>query len=275
MKFPAYPHYKPSGIEWLGDMPAHWEALAIRRCAKRIQTGSTPPTVEERYYEDGTVPWYGPASFNDEIVVSSPIKLLNKSAVTEGAARIFAPGATMIVTIGATLGKVSSLAEAGSCNQQITVIEFDHRRVYPRFATYQLKRLEAALRAIAPSATLPILDQGEIAEIAIGLPPLPEQVEIAEYLEAETGRMDRLVRKKRELVERLKEKRTALISSAVTRGPTRRRPRRRFARASATQALRVRMARRHPSPLGGKAPKIRVAPHYGRNCRGAVKVLRR
>jgi len=207
---------KSSGNDWLGDIPAHWEVLTVRHRAKLIKTGGTPPTAEERYYEDGTVPWFGPGSFDDQIVVSQPVKLLNSSAVKEGAARMFAAGATMVVAIGATLGKVSSLTEPGSCNQQITVIEFDERRVHPRFATYQLKRLEPALRAIAPSATLPILDQGEIADIAIGLPPIPEQTAIAEFLDAETARIDDLVAKVETAVERLQEYRTALITSAVT-----------------------------------------------------------
>ncbi|MFZ0827505.1 MAG: restriction endonuclease subunit S [Verrucomicrobiia bacterium] len=207
---------KSSGNDWLGDIPVHWEVLTVRRRAKLIKTGGTPPTAEERYYEDGTVPWFGPGSFDDQIVVSQPVKLLNSSAVKEGAARMFAAGATMVVAIGATLGKVSSLTEPGSCNQQITVIEFDERRVHPRFATYQLKRLEPALRAIAPSATLPILDQGEIADIAIGLPPIPEQTAIAEFLDAETARIDDLVAKVETAVERLQEYRTALITAAVT-----------------------------------------------------------
>lgn len=213
---PENPPMKDSGIEWVGDIPKHWEALTVRRRAKRIQTGGTPPTAEERYYEDGTVPWFGPGSFDDKIVVSKPIKLLNASAVKEGAARMFAAGATMVVTIGATLGKVSSLTEAGSCNQQITVIEFDHRSIHPRFATYQLKRLEPALRAIAPSATLPILDQGEIADIAFGVPPLPEQLAIAAYLDLETAKLDALVGKVAAAVERLQEYRSALITAAVT-----------------------------------------------------------
>lgn len=213
---PVNPPLKPSGLDWLGDIPAHWEALTVRRRAKRIQTGGTPATAEERYYEDGTVPWFGPSSFDDRIVVSEPVKLLNASAVKEGVARMFAVGATMVVTIGATLGKVSSLTEAGSCNQQITVIEFDQRRIHPRFATYQLKRLEPALRAIAPSATLPILDQGEVSDIALGVPPLPEQAAIAAYLDTETAKLDALVGKVEAAVERLQEYRTALITAAVT-----------------------------------------------------------
>ena len=207
---------KPSGIEWLGDVPKDWEVMSLRRCKKRIQTGGTPPTADQSYYEDGTVPWFGPGSFDENLTVSEPIKWLNESAVKEGVARVFAAGATMIVTIGATLGKVSSLGEDGSCNQQITVIEFDPRRVCARFATYQIKRLEHALRAIAPSATLPILGLGEVADIDMVIPPLADQVAIVAHLDAETARFDTLTAEVQCAIDLLQERRAALISAAVT-----------------------------------------------------------
>ena len=207
---------KSSGIDWLGDVPEHWDTVAVRRRARRIQTGSTPPTAEERYFEDGTIPWYGPSSFDEQIVVARPVKMLHESAVLEGTARLFAPGATLVVTIGATLGKVSSLREAGSCNQQITAIEFDPRHVHSCFATYQIKRLETALRAVAPSATLPILDQGAIANIMVALPEVREQQAIADFLGRETAKIDHMTSKVETAIERLQEYRTALITAAVT-----------------------------------------------------------
>jgi type I restriction enzyme S subunit len=207
---------KPSGIEWLGNVPEGWEVMSLRRCKKRIQTGGTPPTADQSYYEDGTVPWFGPGSFDENLTVSEPIKWLNESAVKEGVARVFAAGATMIVTIGATLGKVSSLVEDGSCNQQITVIEFDPRRVCARFATYQIKRLEPALRAIAPSATLPILGLGEVADIDMVVPPLADQVAIVAHLDTELAKFDTLTAEAQRAIDLLQERRTALISAAVT-----------------------------------------------------------
>jgi restriction endonuclease S subunit len=63
---------------------------------------------------------------------------------------------------------------------------------------------------------LPILDQGEIADIAIGLPPIPEQTAITEFLDVETAKIDDLVAKVETAVERLQEYRTALITAAVT-----------------------------------------------------------
>jgi type I restriction enzyme S subunit len=207
---------KDSGVEWLGPVPERWEILTIRRVAKRIQAGATPPTADEHYFEDGTVPWYGPSSFNDAITVSNAVKFLNVTAVQSGVARLFSAGATLVVTIGATLGKVSSLENDGSSNQQITAIEFDLERVVPRFATYQIKRLETALRAVAPSATLPILSAGAIADIDLVLPPLDEQERIGRFLDDLTARFDTLTTEAANAIALLKERRAALISAAVT-----------------------------------------------------------
>ena len=207
---------KDSGVEWLGEMPAHWEVVVLKRRTRRIQAGVTPPTGEERYYEDGAIPWYGPASFSDDLPLQAPTKLIAESAPREGAARVFDAGSCMIVTIGATVGKVAYMQCAGSCNQQITCVSFDGRRVVPKYGAYQLKRLEPVLRGIAPSTTLPILDQTEVGYLPFAVPSLPEQRAIADYLDRETARIDALVAKVREAIGLLKEYRTALISAAVT-----------------------------------------------------------
>jgi type I restriction enzyme S subunit len=214
--FNPHPKLKPSGIEWLGDIPATWEMMAVRRVATRVQTGSTPPTADERYYEDGSIAWFGPGSFDDSIALTRPVKLLNESAVADGTARLFRAGATMIVTIGATVGKVSSLDADASSNQQITGVEFNEYRVLPRYATYQLKRLESTLRAVAPSATLPILAQDEIARLYLAVPSVSEQRAIADYLDRETAKIDRMMEKVEAAIEKLQEYRTALITAAVT-----------------------------------------------------------
>jgi len=210
------PKLKPSGIELLGDIPVHWDVKPLRYVATRIQTGSTPPTAQEKYYENGSVPWFGPGSFGDAIVLAQPVKLLNVDAINDGAARLFRKGATFVVTIGATLGKVSSIDEDASCNQQITVAEVKAPDAHPRFITYQLKRLEETLRAVAPSATLPILSQDEIARLLLALPPAEEQRAIPDYLDRETAKIDKMIEKVEAAIEKLQEYRTALITAAVT-----------------------------------------------------------
>jgi type I restriction enzyme S subunit len=207
---------RDSRVEWLGEIPAHWEVLTLKRRVRRIQTGSTPPTSETWYYEDGVVAWYGPSSFADDLPLQAPVKFLSNRSVTDGVARVFEPGSSVIVTIGATIGKVAYMSQAGSCNQQITGITFDDQRVDARYGAYQLKRLEPVLRGIAPNTTLPILDQSEIGYLRFVVPPMDEQVAVRVFLDCETLRIDDLTNRIRTAITRLHELRTALISAAVT-----------------------------------------------------------
>ncbi len=207
---------KDSGVEWLGKIPAHWEVVALKRKALGIKTGSTPPTGEPLYYEEGTVAWYGPASFSEDLPLKDPVKYISDSAVRDGVARVFKAGSCMVVTIGATIGKVAYMETSGSCNQQITGVSFDLKQVFPRYGAYQLKGLEPVLRGIAPNTTLPILDQGEIGYIPLVVPPGPEQESIAAFIDRETERIDALISKIRTAIDHIEELRSALISAAVT-----------------------------------------------------------
>jgi type I restriction enzyme S subunit len=207
---------KDSGIEWLGKIPAHWEVSSLKRRAKRIQTGTTPPTEETRYYENGVIPWYGPGSFAEDLPIQKPVKFISESALHDGVARMFEAHSALIVTIGATIGKVAFMEHPGSCNQQITCVTFDIRQVFPKYGAYQLKRLEPVLRGRAPNTTLPIIDQEEVGSLSFVAPLFSEQEAIVVFLERETAMIDALVAKILEAIDRLKEYRTALISAAVT-----------------------------------------------------------
>ena len=207
---------KDSGIEWLGEIPEHWETFALRRVAAKIQTGSTPPTAKEYYYENGSIPWYGPGSFGPDLVLNAPMKLIAKKAVQDGVARLFYSDSIMIVTIGATIGKVGYIDTDASCNQQITVVTVNRHKAIGKFIAYQLKRLEPVLQGIASCTTLPIMSQNQVGDLPVALPPLKEQKTIVAYIDAETCKIDTLIHKIQDSISKLREYRTALITSAVT-----------------------------------------------------------
>lgn len=206
---------KDSGVEWLGEVPEHWSAAPLKRVVSRPQTGTTPPTAREAYYTDGSVPWYGPGSLGIGVAVGAPSKLISAAAVTDGMARLFAAGSTLVCTIG-SIGKAAQLLTPGCANQQITCLTPLPGALKPRYLAYTMKRMEPVLCGIAPSTTLPIVDLQELCALDSAVPPLPEQQAIADHLDAETARIDALVAKAHEGIERLKEYRTALISAAVT-----------------------------------------------------------
>ena len=206
---------KESGVEWIGEVPEGWGISSVQRAAKRIQTGSTPPTHESRYYENGEVSWYGPSSFGPTLTLGAPQKKISNIAILDGVARLFAPQTCLIVTIG-TVGKVGQLNSAGSTNQQITAVEFNERIANPRYASYAIKCLEPVMSGIATNTTLPIISQTTIGELKIPFPSVTEQSAIANFLDHETSIIDTLIAKTKFSIDILKERRSAFITAAVT-----------------------------------------------------------
>jgi type I restriction enzyme, S subunit len=154
---------KPYGVEWLGDVPEHWEVFPLKYLSRRIQNGATPSTSETAYYANGTVPWYGPASCADGEEVSNAVRYLTAAAFTAGRARMLHGPALLVVVIGATAGRMALLLRDGSTNQQITAYELRTERVNPRFLLHQLRSAELWLRSTASTATIPILDAGVVS----------------------------------------------------------------------------------------------------------------
>ena len=173
---------KPSGVEWLGDVPEHWEVIPIKFLCRRIQNGATPPTDVARYYEDGEIPWYGPSSWTSQGELSPPVRNLSTTAFSEGKARLIYEPALLIVVIGATSGRMGLLMQDASTNQQITAFELDATKIHPSFLFHQVQHAEDWLRLTAPSSTLPILDSHTIARLGTAVPSVVEQVAIADHV---------------------------------------------------------------------------------------------
>lgn len=207
---------KPSGVEWLGEVPEHWEVVPLKFLSSRVQNGATPPTSEPRFYENGTVPWYGPSSCGQREHVGTPVRHLAEEAFREGRARLIHGPALLVVVIGATAGRMALLAEDGSTNQQITSFELRTARVNPTFALRQIRGAEHSLRETASTATIPILDAGEVSRLPIAVPPLPEQQEIVRYTEERTSGLVGAIDRARREMELLREYRTRLIADVVT-----------------------------------------------------------
>ena len=208
---------KDSGIPWIGEIPAHWEAKRTRFLCSRIKTGTTPPTTEAELYSDGLIPWYAPGSFDSETLqLSEPKALLNERVWKSNMVPRFRKGAVLVVGIGATLGKVAHLDVEGTANQQVLALEFNPKVMDSRFAAYQFKYRETVFRDRALFTTLPIMNQEGIAEHHVLCPSLDEQRAIVVHIEAKLKRMDKTKSLAGQQVSRLQEYRQALITAAVT-----------------------------------------------------------
>jgi type I restriction enzyme S subunit len=207
---------KDSGIPWLGKVPEHWEVKRLKFFTERVFTGSTPPSDESRYYEEPTKNWFTPSDFTDDgASLTNSKRKLNDAAIEDGAVRYFKQPCALIVSIGATLGRVGYSEGEFSCNQQINVV-VPATEINAKFLFYSLYIKREAMKVISNATTLGIMNQEMTRQIEIAAPLLAEQVLIAAYLDKTIQGFDRLVDKIQTAVARLAEYRTALITAATT-----------------------------------------------------------
>jgi type I restriction enzyme S subunit len=184
---------KDSGVEWLGEIPAHWVAKHLR-WAIMFQRGHDLPTDER---EDGEVP----------VVSSSGTSSSHSRAVAK------APG--IVTGRYGTIGCFHLIMQ-DYWPLNTTLYSIDLRGNDPHFLQYMLTHLSPLFLLNAVKSAVPGVDRNDIHPTRTAVPPLHEQRAIAAFLDRETARIDALVAKVREAINRLKELRTALISAAVT-----------------------------------------------------------
>lgn len=207
---------KDSGIEWLGEIPEHWEVKRLKTIA-RVQTGRTPKIQNSQvdFFENGELNWFTPSDFegNSELIDSN--RKLISDAIETGEVELFPEYSIYLVSIGATLGKVSFFRNKASANQQINIIIF-HPTFNPLFGYYFLVGNKDMITLEADYTTLPILNQSKTKGLFFAVPPPEEQQSIVNYIEAECARVQAKKAKTEKLIELLIEYRTALISEVVT-----------------------------------------------------------
>ena len=192
-----YPAYKDSGVEWLGQIPAHWEVMQLRR-AIMFQRGHDLPTDAR---EEGDVP----------VVSSAGISAAHSNAIAR------APG--IVTGRTGTIGQFH-LIDQDYWPHNTTLYSIDLHENAPRFLQYLLIHVSPRFLMHAVKTAVPCVDRNDVHADRTAVPPVSEQRAIASFLDRETAGIDALVAKKQRLIELLREKRGALISQAVTRGLT-------------------------------------------------------
>ena len=212
-----YETYKDSGIQWVGEIPSHWDSNKLKFFAD-ISTGTTPSTANEEYWNEATENWYTPADFNEgDIHLNGSSRKVSAMAFEKSACKVFKKNVVLVVGIGATLGKIGFSRVECSANQQINAIEF-YDNVYPLFGAYYLSSLKEVMKSLASAATLAIMNQSVTGSIPFVCPTLAEQKNIATYLDHKVGQIDATIAEKEQMLEDLKTYRSAIISEAVTKG---------------------------------------------------------
>ena len=217
VKLALYSKYKPSGIEWLGEVPEHWAITSLRWLSKRY-AGGTPDKGNEAYWVEGHIPWLNSGAVN-AFYIAEPSAHITNEGFANSSAKWIPEGALVMALAGQgkTKGMAAQLGIKATCNQSMAAIVPD-RRLSPRYLYGGSQRITRTIRNLAGGEARDGLNLELIGAIPCPIPEENEQHAIANFLNRETAKIDTLVAKKRTLIERLKEKRTALISRTVTRG---------------------------------------------------------
>lgn len=217
MKYPAYDAYRPSPFSWMDRVPQHWDAAALRWLSNRY-AGGTPDKGNDAYWEDGTIPWLNSGAVNDGYI-TTPSELITPEGFANSSAKWIPKGALVMALAGQgkTKGMVAQLGIATTCNQSMAAI-IPARRLDSRYLYWWLTANYQNIRNLAGGEARDGLNLDLLGAIPCPIPPLAEQQTIARFLDAKTVQIDGLVAKKRQLIDKLKEKRQALIARTVTRG---------------------------------------------------------
>lgn len=211
-----YPAYKDSGVEWLGEIPEHWEVKQLKHLATLNPESlmeDTDPTLEMAYVDIGGVDSLG------RIVEREPLTF---AAAPSRARRLVRDGDVIVSTVRTYLRAIAPISDP----EPGMVVSTGFAVVRPAddlttdYAAYALRAPYFVERVVANSkgVSFPAINESEMATYELANPPEPEQRVIAAFLDRETARIDALVAKKERLIALLQEQRNALITRAVTKG---------------------------------------------------------
>jgi type I restriction enzyme S subunit len=223
VKVSAYPRYKPSGIDWLGDVPEHWDVKRLKTSARCwVSNVDKVPAEDELPVRLCN---YTDVYYHDEI--TADMELMESTATAEEIDRFGLLEGDVLITKDsedwrdiAVPALVRTTAPDLVCGYHLGIIRSRPKLLFGDYLlrAFQSCAINQQFQVAASGVTRYGLPKASIGDAWIPIPVANEQQAIAAFLHRETAQVSRLVAKKQELIERLKEKRTALISRTVTRG---------------------------------------------------------
>jgi type I restriction enzyme S subunit len=221
MKKKAYPRYKASGVEWLGEVPEGWEVWKLAHLTTRIGSGKTPSGGANVYQSDGVIFIRSQNVYDDGLKLDDVVYIDESIDEDMAWSRVQENDILLNIT-GASLGRTCIMPTGlgnANVNQHVCVIRLKNLKNAPYISHYLTSRqAKSFYDNVQTGSAREGLNFQQIGAFSVLLPPLPEQNAITTFLDRETGRIDTLIGKKQRIVELFKEKRTALISRSVTKG---------------------------------------------------------
>ena len=210
-----YPAYCPSGIEWLGEIPEHWETKRLK-----IVASINDDMLSEREDPLRPIAYVDISSIDATFGITETEEMVFEDTPSR-ARRLVCDGDTIVSTVRTYLRAIAPVSVPPPemvVSTGFAVIR--PRAMDPGFTSWVLREQGLVEEIVARSTgvSYPAINASQIGDLPVPLPSFAEQSAIAAYLDRETECIDMLVAKQRFLIERLEEYRATLITHTVTRG---------------------------------------------------------
>ncbi len=206
---------KESGIEWLGEIPEHWEVKKLNWCFETIGSGTTPKAGTEEYYFNGEINWLLTGDLNDAEIWETSKKITQKALEDYSSLKEYPENSVVMAMYGATIGKLGVLKIRTTVNQACCVMA-NPLCLNHQFAFYLLLAARQEIINMSYGGGQPNISQELIKSFRVQVPPLSEQKSIVEFIETKCKKIDAKIARTEKLIELLTEYRTTLISEVVT-----------------------------------------------------------
>lgn len=212
-----YDSYKDSGIEWIGEIPSHWEIKKLNWCFELIGSGTTPKADNLLYYLDGDTNWLLTGDLNDGEIFDTSKKITQKAIDDHSTLKVYPTESIVMAMYGATIGKLGVLKIETTVNQACCVLSKPLHLNY-KFAFYILLSARTEIINMSYGGGQPNISQELIKSFRVQIPNIEEQTSIANFLDRKTSEIDDIIADKKRLLELYEEEKTAIINQAVTKG---------------------------------------------------------
>lgn len=213
---PATP-MKDSGIDRLGQIPAHWGVKRVKHIA-RLESGHTPDKKIDDYWENGDIPW---VSLNDtaEIrandYISDTSFKTNALGLANSSARLL-PARAVVFTRDATIGESAITTRPMAVSQHLIAWICDEAIIEPEYLLLLIYGMTEELLRLTNGATIGTIGLGDVKDLRVCVPPIREQQQIVKKVFDSKLQIDHVSKVSRVSIDKLIEYRSAVITYAVT-----------------------------------------------------------
>ena len=212
---------KDSGVEWLGEVPEHWDVRPI----KSLATESSTLFIDGDWIESHNLSSTGVRYITTGNVSVGVYKEQGHGFITEETFRKLQctevlPGDILVSRLNPPIGRACIVPDLGLriVTSVDNVILRPNGEFDPQFVVFRWSAIDYfhELSLLASGATMQRVSRTDLGNIRIAWPPLSEQIKIRHHLHEETSRIDALITKTQRSIDLLKERRSAFITAAVT-----------------------------------------------------------